>query len=90
MVFKLNKLLMLFSLNRREFPGLLNLAQELGNVSKACKVMGISRDTFYRYQQSVEEGGVDALINQSRKVPNHKKRVDPGIEKAIIFYAIEY
>lgn len=49
-----------------------------------------SRDTFYRYQQSVEEGGVDALINQSRKVPNHKKRVDPGIEKAIIFYAIEY
>lgn len=49
-----------------------------------------SRDTFYRYQQSVEGGGVDALINQSRKVPNHKKRVDPGIEKAIIFYAIEY
>ena len=28
--------------------GLLNLATELGNVSKACKVMGLSRDTFYR------------------------------------------
>lgn len=28
--------------------GLLNLAEELGNVSKACKVMGVSRDTFYR------------------------------------------
>lgn len=29
--------------------GLLNLAEELSNVSKACKIMGVSRDTFYRY-----------------------------------------
>jgi len=40
--------------------GLLNLATELGNVSKACKVMGLSRDTFYRYQNAVAEGGVEA------------------------------
>lgn len=38
--------------------GLLNLAEELGNVSKACKVMGLSRDTFYRYKSAVEEGGI--------------------------------
>lgn len=63
--------------------GLLNLAQELGNVSQACKVMGFSRDTFYRYQKAVEEGGVDALIEKSRKVPNRKNRVDPAIEKAV-------
>lgn len=44
--------------------GLLNL-EELGNVSKACKVMGLSRDTFYRYKSAVDEGGVDALIDQS-------------------------
>jgi ACT domain-containing protein len=37
--------------------GLLNLAEELGNVSKACKIMGVSRDTFYRYQELAEEGG---------------------------------
>lgn len=30
---------------------LLNLAQMLGNVSQACKVMGYSRDSFYRFQQ---------------------------------------
>lgn len=42
--------------------GLLNLAEELGNVSKACQVMGFSRDTFYRYRAAVEEGGVDALF----------------------------
>jgi transposase InsO family protein len=41
--------------------GLLNLAQELNNVSRACKVMGVSRDTFYRYQELVAEDGVDAL-----------------------------
>ena len=39
--------------------GLLNLAEELGNVSRACKVMGVSRDTFYRYQELVDQGGVD-------------------------------
>ncbi|MFZ6747329.1 helix-turn-helix domain-containing protein, partial [Undibacterium sp. JH2W] len=42
---------------------LLNLAAELGNVSRACKVMGFSRDTFYRYQSAVESGGVEALID---------------------------
>ena len=70
--------------------GLLNLAEELGNVSKACKVMGVSRDTFYRYQELVEQGGIDALINQDKRVPNLKNRVDESIEKAVINYAIDY
>ncbi len=42
--------------------GLLNLATELGNISKACKIMGFSRDTFYRYQAARDEGGVEALL----------------------------
>lgn len=69
--------------------GLLNLAQELGNISKACKVMGFSRDTFYRYQNAVEEGGVEALINKSRRRPNIKNRIDPIIEDAVIKLAID-
>lgn len=47
--------------------GLLNLAEELGNVSRACKVMGYSRDTFYRYQSAVEAGGVESLFEKSRR-----------------------
>ena len=70
--------------------GLLNLAGELGNVSKACKVMGVSRDTFYRYQELVEEGGVDALINQNRRVPNTKNRVDEQTERMVVEYAVEF
>ena len=35
--------------------GLLNLAEVLGNLSKACQVMGLPRDTFYRYKSPVEE-----------------------------------
>ena len=54
--------------------GLLNLAEELGNVSKACKMMGLSRDTFYRYKSAVEEGGVEALFDQNRRKPNLCKK----------------
>ncbi|MFC4701285.1 IS481 family transposase [Glaciecola siphonariae] len=70
--------------------GLLNLAEELGNVSKACKVMGVSRDTFYRYQELVEEGGIDSLMNKSRRTPNMKNRVDEATEKAVVEYAIDF
>lgn len=69
--------------------GLLNLAEELGNVSRACKVMGLSRDTFYRYKAALENGGVDALFDQSRRRPNLKNRVDQQVEEAVIAYAIE-
>ena len=44
--------------------GLLNLAEELGNVSRACQIMGLSRDTFYRYRDAVGEGGVAALLER--------------------------
>ena len=69
--------------------GLLNLAAELGNVSRACKVMGLSRDTFYRYQSAVESGGVDALIDANRRKPNPKNRVEEATEMAVAAFAIE-
>ncbi|HCZ9584960.1 TPA: transposase, partial [Vibrio cholerae] len=52
--------------------------------------MGVSRDTFYRYQELVETGGIDALINQSRRAPNLKNRVDSETEQAVIKYAIDF
>lgn len=70
--------------------GLLNLAEELGNISRACKVMGFSRDTFYRYQSAVQEGGVEALLDKSRRRPNLKNRTDEPTEKAVLNHAIDY
>jgi transposase InsO family protein len=69
--------------------GLLNLAAELGNVSRACKVMGFSRDTFYRYQAAVETGGVEALIDANRRKPNLKNRVEEIAESAVTAFALE-
>ncbi|AWI09718.1 hypothetical protein CKA38_11050 [Ereboglobus luteus] len=73
----------------RNKVGLLKLAEELNNVSKACQVMGLSRDTFYRYKNAVQEGGVEALIDKNRRVPNHKNRVDERIEKRICELALD-
>jgi len=70
--------------------GLLNLAKELGNVSKACQIMGLSRDTFYRYKSAVEDGGVEALLERTRRHPNLKNRVDLETEDAVVAFAIEY
>jgi transposase InsO family protein len=69
--------------------GLLNLAAELGNVSRACKVMGLSRDTFYRYQAAVAEGGLQALLQPDRRQPNRKNRVDEATEAAVCAMALE-
>ncbi len=69
--------------------GLLNLAEELGNVSKACQMMGLSRDTFYRYKSAVDEGGVEALLEKDRRRANIKNRTDERTEEAVVAYALE-
>jgi hypothetical protein len=67
--------------------GMLELAKQLGSVSQACKVMGYSRDSFYRFSST--RRAASSLAEMTRRMPIEKNRVDPTTEKAVVEMAIE-
>lgn len=69
--------------------GLLELAKQLGNVSQACKMLGYSRDSFYRFKELYDKGGDLALAEMSRRKPLLKNRTPPEIEVQIVALSLE-
>ena len=69
--------------------GLLELAKQLGNVSQACKMLGYSRDSFYRFKELYDKGGELALQEMSRKKPILANRTAPEIEARIVEFSLE-
>lgn len=70
--------------------GLLELGKHLGNVAEACRVMGYSRDSYYRFKKQFELNGEEALRDIPKSKPNLKNRVDPEIEQAVVDMTFAY
>jgi hypothetical protein len=69
--------------------GLLGLAKQLGNVSQACKMLGYSRNSFFRFKEPYDKGGDLALAEMSRRKPILATRTPLEIEAQIIALSLE-
>lgn len=75
---------------KRKFS-LLQLAEELGNVSKACQLMGYHRDSFYEIRRAFQTGGVAALVEQRRGPRGpHPNRVSAEVEQTILDFCLVF
>lgn len=69
---------------------ILELGQVLGNISEACRRLGVSRQHYYDIKQAIEEDGLEGLLEKSRRVPRIGNRVAPEIERRLLEYSLEY
>jgi transposase InsO family protein len=69
---------------------ILELGEKLGNISQACKRLGVSRQHYYDIRQAVAEEGIEGLLEKSRKKPKIGNRVPEEFEKAVLDYSLEF
>ena len=69
---------------------ILELGQVLGNISQACRKLGVSRQHYYDIRRAIEEEGLDGLLEKSRRVARIGNRVASEIERRVLGYSLEY
>lgn len=69
---------------------ILELGETLGNISDACRKMGASRQHYYDIKATLEEEGLEGLVEKTRRAPRMSNRVEEGIERKILDYSLEF
>jgi len=69
---------------------IVEFADTLKNITKACKRLGVSRQHYYDIKTAIQEDGVEGLIEKSRRGPRLGNRCSPEVEQAILDYCLEY
>ena len=69
---------------------ILDLGRELGNISEACRKLGVSRQHYYDIKQAIDEEGLEGLMEKSRRVPRVGNRVAPEIEQKVLDYSLQF
>jgi transposase InsO family protein/transposase len=75
---------------RRRKVNILELGEKLGNISEACRKLGVSRQHFYDIKATIQEEGIDGLIEKSRQKPRYQNRLSESIEQKILEYSLEF
>lgn len=69
---------------------ILELAKTLGNISEACRNLGISRQHYYDIKGAIEEDGIDGLLEKTKRKPKYRNRVLESVEKRVLDYSLEF
>lgn len=77
-----------YIINRK--VNIVELAQTLGNISEACRNLGVSRQHYYDIKTAINEDGIQGLLEKSRKSPRIANRLSPEIEKMVLEYSLEF
>lgn len=77
-----------YIINRK--MNIVELAAKLGNISEACRNLGVSRQHYYDIKTAIQEDGLEGLLEKSRRSPRTANRLSPEIERMILDYSLEY
>lgn len=67
---------------------LFTLAEELDNISEACRQMGVSRSTYYEWRPKLERYGLDGLRVRERRRPRMPNQIGPHLEFRILAFSL--
>jgi transposase InsO family protein len=69
---------------------LFTLAEELGNIAEACRLMGVHRSTYYRLKGQVDRWGLEALRIRERRRPRMPNQIGPHLEQRIVAFSLAH